>query len=531
MFKNIRKLTAVLLAMVMILSTMTTVFAEEVQAEGTQASGNAITEQAEDVTARVGETATFTVTAQGKIRSYQWQVSKDGGKKWKKLDAKEATLTVQASKEMDGYLYRCAVTFKNYKVAYSEPARLTIGSPAVTMTSEAVNGVTVQIEAPENALPEGATMEVGSVSLAAVQNAIDNAAEFDGKVLAAVDITFFDEDGKVIEPKSDIKVTMTSEEIAKAAHPVVVHIPASAEEIEKAVATPEKVEAEFELNQVVFEADQFSVYAVLDPGDEGEEARATVNFYGITKEGTAVSFNDDDPVKTFYVKNRDLYLGEGERDPEESYVDDFVYDPGLGTTLPDSGYLFAGWYIAAKNTTTKNFDTTTKGKTIDQVRKYLGDLEDIVEGDVINIYAIVFKVFSVTYLDENEISLGTDDVYLMLGQTSASYKVSKTYTPTDPTKNFEGWKTDDDDMISNASMPEPYKIDTTMTIFGNITFTVDAPKGRWLVFNENGKGATYVAPQFVKNGETTKPPTLTMTRLGYDFVGWYTVQYGDIPNK
>ena len=47
-----------------------------------------------------------------------------------------------------------------------------------------------------------------------------------------------------------------------------------------------------------------------------------------------------------------------------------------------------------------------------------------------------------------------------------------------------------------------------------------------LVFDENGKGATYVAPRFIRGGQHTTSPTegenaVEMKRKGYTFGGWY----------
>lgn len=226
------------------------------------------------------------------------------------------------------------------------------------------------------------------------------------------------------------------------------------------------------------------------------------------------------------MKNSDELLGDGSRESNKSYIEDIVTDPGIGGALP-SNQIFVGWYIGE----TKDYTTKTDPMTIEQIRSYLADLS-ITDGDTVKVWAMIFKVFSVTYFDESNISMGTDEVYALLNEEKVNYKVSKSYTPVDPTKNFEGWITDNDANISDATLngvvaEEPYKLGTEMTISGNIVFTVSAPKGRWLVFDENGKGATYNAPQFVKDGEKTTQPKLAMTRLGYTFVGWYTEKYGD----
>ena len=49
----------------------------------------------------------------------------------------------------------------------------------------------------------------------------------------------------------------------------------------------------------------------------------------------------------------------------------------------------------------------------------------------------------------------------------------------------------------------PYLNGTTIRLNGDVTLSVNAPNGHWLVFDENGKGATYNAPEFIKDGEKT----------------------------
>ena len=138
LFKNMKKLSAIFLAVLLGISTMTTVFAEEeipedklLTEEIMESRRDTVTGQSGNVEVKAGETAVFTVSAEGMVRSYQWQVSKDGGKKWKKLDARTDTLNIEAKAEYDGWLYRCAVTFKGLKVVYSEPVALIVKGGAV----------------------------------------------------------------------------------------------------------------------------------------------------------------------------------------------------------------------------------------------------------------------------------------------------------------------------------------------------------------------------------------------------------------
>ena len=402
--------------------------------------------------------------------------------------------------------------------------------PAQTLTSEAVDGLTVTVDAPKGALPVDVEMNVTKVEdLSAVQAAVDALDDVNGTALVAADITFVS-NGKEIQPKKEVTVTMASDALPADSALTVVHLDAGVGELDDADVTAEPVAVTAaEANAVSFDADKFSVYAVLGPDETGDEARVAVNFYGA----------DGNIVATYYVKNSDVILGDGERQDDVSYIEDIVTDPGVGGTLP-SGQIFLGWTIDAADANTngedENYDPehygadysiNTKPYTIDGVCQYLADL-DIKEGDTLDIFPLIFKVYSVTYLDEQGISLGSDDVYLKIDETKyVGYTVSKNYTPVSSTQHFEGWLTEDDAKISNAKYAdadaaEPYKMGTTMDITGSVTFRVDAPEGRWLTFNENGKGATYNAPQFVRSGATTSQPTLAtkpnMIRPGYEFV-------------
>ena len=570
MIKNLKRTLALMLSIVMIFSSTLTAFAndgesiasseaetsaqiektvaaeEETSTEAPKVEATTEAEQKEDaapakkdtarpqafdvelkdVAAYFGEDATFTIKTDGDVRSFQWQMSKDNGKRWSNLSKRQygssENLVIKADQKNNGRMFRCEVTFKNGAKAVSDAARLIVKKapafPAVRLESAKVEGVTVNVDAPEGALPEGVTIDVAKVSLDAVQDVVDTTKGVEGKVVAAVDITFFDANSKEIEPNVPIKVEMASKEIAKVESPTVIHIDTTAEQIAEADVEAEEVKATTNEEAVKFSSDKFSIYAVIEPGQGGNEARAKVEFYG----------KNDSVVATYYVKNSDQIPPENEddRDPDVQYIDDIVTDPGIGGTLP-SDQIFVGWYIG----TSKDYITTTTPKTIEDIRQYLVD-QTFVEGDVVKIYAMIFRVFTVSYLDEANISMGSDEIKILTSQSSTSYTVSKNYTPTDPTKNFEGWLTENDSSITDAqyegaATTEPYKMGTTMTISGNITFTVSAPKGRWLTFDENAKGATYNAPQFVKDGDVTKAPTLEMKRLGYEFVGWYTVKYAD----
>lgn len=512
-----------------------------------------------DVAAYFGEDATFTIKTGGEVRSCQWQMSKDNGRRWSNLSKRQygssESLVIKADQKNNGRLFRCEVTFKNGAKALSDAARLKAQKaptfPAVKFDSEKVDGVIVHVDAPEGAFPEGTTMDVAKVNLDAVQDVVDTTKSVEGKVVAAVDITFFDANGKEIEPNAPIKVEMASKEIAKVENPTVIHVDAKADDIAEADVEAEEVDATTAENGVKFSSDKFSIYAIVTPDEVLPEARATVNFY-----------NGDTLIETFYVKNSDVYL---EKDatpsPNVSYINDIVYDPGLGKDLGKKE-LFEGWsvddlmnpsgerYTDSADYVGNDYTTETKPLNIDGVRKYLDTL-NVKEGDVVNVYAMIFTYYNVTYFgdppqDEGDpvISLGTHTKLVrpdQEGTVEVPYTVNMAYTPT-AHQNFDGWKASEDTWSNITSVTEGertvtpdadyiYPNNTKVTIKGDVVFHVAAPTGNWLVYEGNGKGATYNAPQFYLETEDIEMPETAdpnyMSRKGYDFVGWYTVKYPD----
>ena len=60
-----------------------------------------------------GKTAKFTVQASGESLKYQWQVSTNNGRSWSNYTgsgANKASISVKATKTMNGYMYRCIVS-------------------------------------------------------------------------------------------------------------------------------------------------------------------------------------------------------------------------------------------------------------------------------------------------------------------------------------------------------------------------------------------------------------------------------------
>ena len=256
---------------------------------------------------------------------------------------------------------------------------------------------------------------------------------------------------------------------------------------------------------VSFPAKSFSIYAV------GEELPIlTVKF----QYGTTV-------LETLYVKAADT----------AEDLETIIYDYDLGDISP---LVFRGW--------TRDSDYTLSSDilSIDEVRTDAKAEASAMTADKeIVYYAAVFKQFKVTYVDAGGITIGTGVAEAPVRDTEATYTVNQGYT-TDDSHNFEGWFVENgaqnitdtgltgvspaDIVTLSGENPTLFPNSTEMKLTGDVKFSVSAPEGHWLVFNENGKGATYNAPRFIKAGETTQQAyddLLPMVRNGYSFVGWF----------
>ena len=394
-------------------------------------------------------------------------------------------------------------------------------------------GYSVTVEAPMGALPTLAELRAEPVEIENIIDAVGEVVEGEPNVLVALDISFWLGEDE-IEPEEPVQVIISAPELEGRKNLTLVHLPEEDEPEAIELIDDEDLAFELGTNEICFQSKDFSVYAVVEDGDEGDKARIEVNFYNLAKQTT--------PIATVYVKNGDLLLADGqEKDETKTYINDIVYDPGVGETLED-GFLFLGWSLDVTNvanyTDTEGvyvgsaYDTETDGVTIPDIRQFLDELT-ITEGDVLNVYAMVFRVFNVTFEDSKGTVLASDVLLMPVSQTTIEYTVNETYSNIDDTHHFEGWhvKTGADN-ISGASAAEPYPQGTTMTLSGNVTFSTVVSEGHWLVFEENGYGATYNAPVFVKSEEkaSAKRPDLSqsanMHRSGYDFDNWYVLKQG-----
>ncbi|MBO6164045.1 MAG: hypothetical protein J6N77_03250, partial [Lachnospiraceae bacterium] len=145
------------------------------------------------------------------------------------------------------------------------------------------SNVIVNVEAEEGTFPEGTTMEVTPVDAGDVESAAENV--IDGKIqkVEAVDITFRNADGEPIQPAKPIRVTMLPKTIKSAEDATVVHVDED--------GNADVVEAQAEGAKLQFEAEKFSVYAIVYTVDFEYEVNGKMYQFSLPG-GGFVSFTD-----------------------------------------------------------------------------------------------------------------------------------------------------------------------------------------------------------------------------------------------
>ena len=364
-----------------------------------------------------------------------------------------------------------------------------IPMPARSFSGSA-GGLRVSVEAPEGAFPEGTEMRVTPVYDVADQitEGLDLGDGEYVKSVKAVDITFYCE-GEPIEPLVPIQVSLKTNTISEGSKIVHVDDAGQVTEMDAAIDTSSNI------SNATFDSDAFSIYAVVETG---EDARLKVVF-----------MSGDTELASAYVKQSDI-----------ADLERILYDPGAGNL--DDGVIFKGW------TTEADYTSGTSALTIAGVRAAVGGMlqDGISDEDTVTYHAMLFRQFRVVYLDEGGASLGQEKAEFRADETGdgVAYEVNMAYQTSDDEHNFEGWfAAEGSSNIKGHTSGRIYTNNEEITITGDVTFSVDIAEGHWLIFDENGKGATYNAPQFVRADEVTVKPVADkeMQRQGYTFGGWF----------
>ena len=365
------------------------------------------------------------------------------------------------------------------------------------------NNVQVTIEAPMGSLPSLAEVRLEPVPAEDLQEAVNEIVDGSPVILVAMDISFWLGEDE-IEPEEPVRVKISAPELEGKTNLQVIHFPDDAEEPETVQLIPEE-DLTFALgtNEIAFQADSFSVYAVIDGQDE--TTKLTVNFYD--------SIEDDaEPIST-------QVLVKTQFDEEEEAP---LIDPGVPALTGTQS--FEGWSLE------KPYSASTTRYDIEELNIYIKtNYGSMTENATLNIYAMVFDVFYVTYHDQAGAVLKTESVICPVGG-SASVVVTNPYVPFKQGQNFAGWTPDilvKGDYPTYASNPTVYQDGSSYSFSADVRLYPYVKTGNWLTFDNyidqdtDATSASYTSPVFVENGKNTQEPT-TPERTGYTFEGWYT---------
>ena len=150
--------------------------------------------------------------------------------------------------------------------------------------------VEVMVEAPMGALPTLAELRAEPVEIEDVREAVESVVEGEANILLAMDISFW-MNGIEIEPEEPVRVKISAPELENKTNLTLVHIPDADEPETIDLIDDEDLSFALGTNEIAFEADSFSVYAIT----WGEEESATVH-WGELNGGTFTEFDSSKVV-------------------------------------------------------------------------------------------------------------------------------------------------------------------------------------------------------------------------------------------
>ncbi len=400
---------------------------------------------------------------------------------------------------------------------FDKAVKANTAKPEQSFDSEAGEGMSVTVNAPVGALPEGTEMNVSRVTDEAALAAIQ--AKVSGNVLAAADISF-NKNGEELEPETDVEVVINLEGIKDVQNPMIAHI--------KDDGTVEYVSAEMvSLNRgssraLRFYARDFSVYVVTT--DPSATYTVTVNFYvrKNSAQGASSNLNDWELISKQVVRGNQI------QDATETTT--LIHDPGVPDLNEDQA--FEGW------TTNRGFTEETEGVTVEDINATVRGLTGETE---LNYYSMVYDVVYVVYHDQAGAIIRTQYEHKD-PDTGKATIIMDGYTPFKGEQNCTGWVLRDSvtslgDHPTYVNNPSPlYQKNSPQEIEDVLEVYPYVQEGYWLSFNNNIAGnstangfqddshAEYISPVFYAKGVNTVAPSFPTNnpRPGYTFAGWYT---------
>lgn len=332
--------------------------------------------------------------------------------------------------------------------------------PALRKTLTAENGVTVKLYAEKGTFPRGSYAEVREASREEAMEAAQQVVQGTVVDAAAVDITFYNEDGEEIEPADQkrVHVSLKADRKLEGDEYRVVHIEDNGEA--EIISEVSHISA----RQASFSAESFTIYSII-----GEEL-PTRCYRFFKAEGS----------EEIWVKQR---VKEGEellrpRVPEHA-----------------AGREFLGWYEAGASVPFDGFGTVngiTESSTVDLYARYSSEVH-------IFYHSIDGTIIRVDSIEENhDTEIERKSPYVQMASV---------------TQTHNGWYLEGD--AEKKDISGHYHVGTE-----DLHLYPLVEDGWWIIFDT--KGGSTVENQFVGANDTDKRVIEKQPlRTGYVFDGWY----------
>ena len=240
--------------------------------------------------------------------------------------------------------------------AAQESTEETAAEQPMSFQGRSDSGVRVTAKAPAGAFGTPVTMTVCDARVDAATEAQILSTADGSRVLAAVDITFWDGEGNQVEPQRQITVTISAAALNEAEHLQVVHVDTlESGEVDRSSAPKQISSSSTGGDTVVLVTDEFSIYAVVDADTTESPALLTYSFY----DGTGAKINVQ-------------ILKAGET----------LYEPAVPATLANKH--FVGWYEQGSSTAFTDFGTVsevTESREIALTARYSDEFAHVIYHD------------------------------------------------------------------------------------------------------------------------------------------------------
>ena len=315
---------------------------EEPAAAGEETNGPGYQEDTQAVSAETEPDAEIVDIPASEIAPSVDEITEDGSEAVETLNSEEEQSVSEGEEQADETL-NDDVTDDQKNTEITEESM-----PAMTF-EDYVEDIYVKVEAEEKTFPEGTWMKVVYVEAWKIIDSVDKAVEGEVEDVKAVDITFYDKDGKEIQPEKPVSVKLQIAGMEEAADQAVFHVD---NEGKVDVLTEATVEEDI----ASFDAEKFSTYGVALKAAAAEEDAEPVRGDGEeeTEEGEGT---EETWTVTFYDRDGDLY--------ETVKV---VKGEAIGTKLPETiareDYV-AYWAIGQINEGEQGTEIEVTGNRID----------------------------------------------------------------------------------------------------------------------------------------------------------------------